>query len=67
MSAAPTASARSGNRTAEERTQKNLQFATFRLGEDLFGINILQVQEILLKQPITPVPLAGAVTTPVRA
>ena len=60
MSAAPTASARSGNRTAEERTQKNLQFATFRLGEDLFGINILQVQEILLKQPITPVPLAPA-------
>jgi len=59
MSAAPTASARSGNRTAEEQT-KNLQFATFRLGEDLFGINILQVQEILLKQPITPIPLAPA-------
>ena len=38
---------------------KNLQFATFRLSAELFGINILQVQEILLTQNITPVPLAA--------
>ena len=38
----------------------NLQFATFYLNGELFGVNILQVQEILLPQQITPVPLASA-------
>lgn len=45
----------------QQQVQKgvnSLQFATFYLGPELFGINILQVQEILLKQSITPVPLA---------
>ena len=45
----------------QQQVQKgvnSLQFATFYLGPELFGINILQVQEILLKQNITPVPLA---------
>ena len=41
-----------------EQGANSLQFATFYLGSELFGINILQVQEILLKQSITPVPLA---------
>ena len=41
-----------------EQGANSLQFATFYLGSELFGINILQVQEILLKQNITPVPLA---------
>lgn len=36
-----------------------LQFATFRLNAELFGINILQVQEIQLPQPVTPVPRAA--------
>ncbi len=35
-----------------------LQFATFRLNSEIFGINILQVQEIQLPQEITPVPRA---------
>ena len=33
-----------------------LQFATFHLNSELFGINILQVQEIQLPQMVTPVP-----------
>ena len=41
-----------------QRGAKSLQFATFYLGSELFGINILQVQEILRNQTITPVPLA---------
>ena len=35
-----------------------LQFATFRLNDEIFGISILQVQEIQLPQPVTPVPKA---------
>lgn len=34
------------------------QFVTFTLNNELFGINILKVQEIQLPQPITPVPRA---------
>jgi purine-binding chemotaxis protein CheW len=60
MSAASAGSGAPGSRGTDERSQKHLQFATFHLGQDLFGINILQVQEILLKQPITAVPLAPA-------
>ena len=41
-----------------QKEANSLQFATFYLGSELFGINILQVQEILLKQNITPVALA---------
>jgi len=36
----------------------HLQMTTFFLGEALFGISALQVQEILPYQEITPVPLA---------
>ena len=32
------------------------QFATFSLNAELFGLNILQVQEIQMPQPVTPVP-----------
>ncbi|MDH4224648.1 MAG: chemotaxis protein CheW [Deltaproteobacteria bacterium] len=46
------------SRQALKKGAKNLQFATFYLGQELFGINILQVQEILMDQIITPVPLA---------
>ena len=35
-----------------------LQFATFHLNNELFGINILEVQEIQLPQAVTPVPRA---------
>lgn len=37
-----------------------LQFATFHLNSELFGINILQVQEIQLPQPVTAVPRAAS-------
>lgn len=43
---------------AAGRGREPLQYATFRLGSELFGIPILQVQEILLAQAITPVPRA---------
>ena len=34
------------------------QFSTFFLNNDLFGLNILEVQEIQMPQPITPIPTA---------
>lgn len=36
----------------------NVQLATFFLGEELFGVNTLHVQEILNYQEVTSVPLA---------
>jgi purine-binding chemotaxis protein CheW len=36
---------------------ETLQFTTFYVGEDLFGVNTKQVQEILHYQKITPVSL----------
>ena len=36
---------------------KTLQFTTFHIGDDLFGVNTKQVQEILHYQAITPVSL----------
>ena len=56
MSEAPTPEAQA--KTATERARAKLQFATFYLGDQLFGIPILQVQEILLRQNVTPVPHA---------
>ena len=49
---------RSFTQQQAQKGANSLQFATFYLGRELFGINILQVQEILLKQNITLVPLA---------
>ena len=37
-----------------------LQWATFRLGEELYGINVMQVREVLRYTEITPVPGAPA-------
>jgi purine-binding chemotaxis protein CheW len=34
------------------------QFCTFTLGEQCFGLDVLKVQEIVVPQPVTPVPLA---------
>jgi purine-binding chemotaxis protein CheW len=41
-----------------DKSRGAMQFATFYLNNELFGIPILQVQEILLNQKVTPVPLA---------
>jgi purine-binding chemotaxis protein CheW len=38
----------------------SVQLATFFLGDELFGVNTLHVQEILTYQEITSVPLAPA-------
>jgi purine-binding chemotaxis protein CheW len=45
-------------KAAAERGRATLQFATFFLNGQLFGIQILHVQEILLRQNVTPVPHA---------
>lgn len=58
MTETDVATSRSFTRDQVQKGAKLLQFATFYLGSELFGINILQVQEILLNQTITPVPLA---------
>lgn len=34
------------------------QYCTFYLGGECFGLDVLQVQEIVRSQPLTPVPLA---------
>jgi purine-binding chemotaxis protein CheW len=34
------------------------EFVTLRLGNQLFGISVMAVQDVLRKQPISPVPLA---------
>ena len=59
MTETDVATNRSFTQDQVQRGAKSLQFATFYLGSELFGINILQVQEILLNQRITPVPLAS--------
>jgi purine-binding chemotaxis protein CheW len=38
--------------------QGNVQITTFRVADELFGVNALQVQEILPYQKIAPVPLS---------
>jgi len=49
---------------ADKQTGKRgaeiVQLSTFRLTDELFGVNALQVQEILTYQAISPVPLAPA-------
>ena len=42
----------------EQQKSGNVQFSTFRVANDLFGVDALQVQEILPYQEIFPVPLA---------
>jgi len=51
-----------GTVTAPEQTaQTNRQFATFFVDGLFFGIEVLQVQEVLRYQEMTPVPLAPGV------
>jgi len=38
--------------------KQQIQFATFWIQELLFGIRVAEVQEVLLDQPMTPIPLA---------
>lgn len=41
---------------AVEETEDSIQLVTFNLGEELFALDILKVQEIIRVSPITPVP-----------
>jgi purine-binding chemotaxis protein CheW len=41
-----------------ERDVQTGQWATFHLGGEQFALPVEEVQEVLLKQPLTPVPLA---------
>ena len=50
-------STQSENTTADVRHQ----FATFNIGELLFGVDVHDVQEVIRFQPMTPVPLTSPV------
>ena len=40
--------------------EESLQWVTFQLGSEIYGVNVLQVQEVLKYTEITPVPGAPA-------
>ena len=49
----------SDERTNSNTTDSNdevLQWVTYRLGEETYGINVMQVQEVLRYTEIAPVP-----------
>ena len=41
---------------AEQKTDPLMQWVTFRLGDEKYGINVMQVQEVLRITEIAPVP-----------
>ncbi|MEE9494491.1 MAG: chemotaxis protein CheW [Gammaproteobacteria bacterium] len=43
----------------DKQTEPVVQFVSFHLGEELYGVNVIQVQEILRMTEITPVPGAA--------
>ena len=49
-----------GNGVISSLDSEILQFSTFFLNNEMFGLNILDVQEIQMPQPITPIPTAPA-------
>lgn len=40
----------------EKQNDPIMQWVTFRLGEEKYGINVMQVQEVLRVSEIAPVP-----------
>ena len=44
--------------SATDSADGQVQYATFRLGNEFFGVEVLRVQEILRSQEMTPIPLA---------
>ncbi len=61
MNPAPETVASQGNSPrAQQLAGDTLQFTTFHLNSEIFGLNILEVQEIQLPQDITPVPRSQA-------
>ncbi|MEE9343492.1 MAG: chemotaxis protein CheW [Gammaproteobacteria bacterium] len=49
-------SAVSSDYDGDANAEDVVQWVTFRLGEELYGVNVIQVQEILRVTDITPVP-----------
>jgi purine-binding chemotaxis protein CheW len=49
--------------TRRALTAREEQFCTFRLGDYLFGVEVLCVQEVLLKQQMTRLPLVSDVVS----
>ena len=49
--------------STEYRAAEIRQFCTFYLDSGLFGIEVLQVQEVIRDQVTTPVPLANSVVS----
>lgn len=43
---------------SEEIARQEIQVACFRLGQELYGLNIMQIKEIIRPQKLTPVPKA---------
>ena len=43
---------------SEEIAHQEIQVACFRLGQELYGLNIMQIKEIIRPQKLTPVPKA---------
>ena len=43
---------------SEETARQEIQVACFRLGQELYGLNIMQIKEIIRPQKLTPVPKA---------
>lgn len=43
---------------AEEIARQEIQVACFRLGQELYGLDIMQIKEIIRPQKLTPVPKA---------
>ena len=46
----------SANNTAVDVNDEVLQWVTYRLGDETYGINVMQVQEVLRHTDIAPVP-----------
>ncbi|PKM11701.1 MAG: chemotaxis protein CheW [Gammaproteobacteria bacterium HGW-Gammaproteobacteria-3] len=44
------------SQSQEKQNNKGLQWVTFRLGDEKYGINVMQVQEVLRVAEIAPVP-----------
>lgn len=47
---------RMSNNTASEQDDEVLQWVTYKLGNETYGINVMQVQEVLRHTEIAPVP-----------
>ncbi len=48
----------SSEKAREKARGRHVQYATFRLGNELYGVDVLEVREIMKPQEMTPIPLA---------